>query len=96
MNRKPRNEQEREGDGRSRRRRRASSGVADYTSVDPSLLLRVVTLVASTGGALRFGYTSDGGAYAVGVYGDGDPYTDYIKPSEDINVYLKDLLDAWE
>jgi hypothetical protein len=56
----------------------------------------VVTTLASTGGAIRFGYTSDGGAYAIGIYGDGEPYTDYVKPAEDINEYLKDLADSWE
>ncbi len=96
MPRKPQHEQEREGDGRSRKRRRTSNGIADYASCNPQLLVRLVATVASTGGALRFGYTSDGGAFAIGVYGDGDPYTDYVKPSEDIDVVLQEMLDAWE
>lgn len=90
------NEQEREGDGRNKRRRTRRVETADYASANAQLLLRAVAAVTKTGGALRFGYTSDGGAFAIGVYGDGDPYTDYLKPSEDIDVYLQDIVDAWE
>lgn len=90
------NEQEREGDGKRPRRRRYSREVADYAKCDAGILLRAVTVVAGQNGALRLGYTSDGGAYAIGVYGDGDPYTDYVKPSEDIDKYFEDLIAAWE
>jgi hypothetical protein len=48
------------------------------------------------GGALRLGYTRDGGAYAVGVYGDGTPFTEYIPPSDDIEVYLKGIIEDYE
>lgn len=81
---------------RPRKRVRSSNAVADYTSVDGVLLAKCLATVGHAGGALRLGYTSDGGAYAVGVYGDGDPYTDYVKPSEDFNAYLRSLIEAWE
>jgi hypothetical protein len=93
---RPRNEQEREGDGKATRRRLRRVETADYASADAAILLRAITIVANTGGALHFGYTSDGGAFAIRVYGDGAPYTDYLKPSEDLNVYLTDLIEAWE
>jgi len=60
-------------------------------AVEPELLQHVIATVAHTGGALRLGYTRDGGAYAVGIYGDGEPYTEYIRPSEDINRYLAEV-----
>jgi len=70
---------------------------AEWTKADCILLMETIAAVARRGGALRFGYTRDGGAYAVGVYGDGEsPYTDYIRPSEDVNVYLRNLMRAWE
>ena len=76
----------------TRRAARASSrGVADWGNADPAILTATIARVAFTGGAIRFGYTADGGAYAVGIYGDGDPYTDYIRPDEDINEYFKEL-----
>lgn len=78
--------------GRSRVLNNAGS-TADWASVDPSLMLYAVAAVAARGGAVRFGYTRDGGAYAVGVYDNGDNETDYIRPSEDINGYLRALGD---
>lgn len=69
---------------------------ADWTAVDGRWLAEAIAAVAARGGALRFGYTRDGGAYAVGVYGDGDkPYTDYIKPGESVEAYLEQLVYAW-
>ena len=61
-----------------RRARRSMGKSSDYASADATLVLQAITLVAKHGGALRLGYTSDGGAYAIGVYGDGDPYTEYV------------------
>lgn len=78
------------------KRRRKSRGTADWAVADGAKVLRALCVVAATGGALRFGYTADGGAFAIGVYGDGDPYTDYVKPAEDINQYLHDLAEEWE
>jgi hypothetical protein len=47
------------------------------------------------GGALRLGYSRDGGAYAVGVYGDGDPYTLYHPPEDDIDALLAKIENAF-
>ena len=81
-------------------RRRVSggnSGPADWRNADPTILWETVSTVANNGGAIRFGYSRDGGAYAIGVYGDGDhPYTDYIRPGEDLNAYLQRLCANWE
>lgn len=79
----------------SRRVKRSSSQVADWGSCDADVLRRAVECVAKAGGALRLGYTSDGGAYAVGIYGDGEPYTDYVRPEESIEDYLSALTFNW-
>jgi hypothetical protein len=63
---------------------------------DAATLQRAITIAASTGGALRFGYSRDGGAFAVGVYGDGDPYTDFIGGNEPIDEYLEDYVKLFE
>jgi hypothetical protein len=84
------------GASKRRTRRDAGGGTADWASVDARLLGLAVAAVAYKGGALRLGYTSDGGAYAVGVYGDGDMYTDYIRPSENMEEYLRELIQAWD
>jgi hypothetical protein len=72
-------------------RNQAQKKGADYQTVNPDCILAAIVAVARAGGALRFGYTRDGGAYAIGVYGDDSPYTDYIKPNEGIDEYLMDI-----
>lgn len=69
---------------------------ADWSGVDGKLLAYAVAVVARQGGAIRLGYTRDGGAYAVGIYGDGEPYTDYIRPSEDVEQYLRGVIAVWD
>lgn len=69
-----------------------NGGGADYSGCDARRVLAAVGAICKAGGAVRFGYTRDGGAYAVGVYGDGDkPYTDYLRPGESLEDYLDDL-----
>lgn len=80
----------------SRRVQRNAGDVADWEGANPTLLLRAIALVAIAGGALRLGYTRDGGAYSIGIYGDGEPYTEYVRPNEDIDAYLAALIGAWE
>lgn len=81
---------------KSRRVRRVDAGPADWSSVDPRFIRDAIAAVSALGGALRFGYTSDGGAYAVGVYGDGTkPYTEYIRPDESVEGFLEQLVYAW-
>jgi len=81
------------------RRRRATNptgaSTADWGAVDGVLLARAIGAVSKRGGAIRFGYTRDGGAYAVGFYGDGDPFTEYIPPSDDIEAWLKGVIEDY-
>ena len=79
-------------DGSTRQRKREQRGeAANWMLVDAEQLRYAITAVAASGGALRIGYTRDGGAYAIGVYGDGEPYTEYLRPSEDVSEYLEQL-----
>lgn len=77
------------------RRRRGSNaglrGAANWILVDAEMLQYTITAVAQKGGALRLGYTRDGGAYAIGIYGDGEPYTEYVSPQEDVNEHLRGI-----
>ena len=78
--------------GRRRRTNQNTGGApASWMLVDIEQLVYTIAAVAQKGGALRLGYTRDGGAYAIGVYGDGDPYTEYVSPKEDMNEYLRNL-----
>lgn len=69
--------------------------MADYGAIDAALLRSAIENISRVGGALRFGYTRDGGAYAVGIYGDGDPRTEYVRPSEDFNEFLREIIEAF-
>ena len=85
---------EKRTESRNRRRRGTTStarGAANWMLADPEMLQYTVTAVAQKGGALRLGYTRDGGAYAIGVYGDGEPYTEYVSPAEDLNEHLRGI-----
>lgn len=85
--------EDKERSGR-RRSRRPTTGVADWATANAELLVRAVCAASITGGALRFGYSRDGGAYAIGVYGDGEPYTDFVSSAENIDdtlVYYLEL-----
>lgn len=81
---------------KSRGLRRKRSGTADWASVDPAALVNAICCAAAIGGALRFGYSRDGGAYAIGIYGDGDPYTEWVKPDEDLTEVLEMIAELFQ
>lgn len=74
---------------------RGHRGIADYESADAGLLKRAIVCAAGTGGALHFGYTSDGGAYAIRIYGDGSPYTEYVSPHQELDITLQLIIDLF-
>lgn len=67
----------------------------DWRLVDAIKLLHLVAIVASCGGAVRVGATRDGGAMAVGFYIDGDSWTEYVRPGEDIDAFLEGAMQDW-
>lgn len=77
----------------SRRSNRHKNEHADYSTVDASLLLRAIANVTATGCAVQFGLTKEGSSFVVRIVGDGEPYNDFIRPSEDFNAYLEALAD---
>lgn len=81
---------------RKPRKRNESTNVADWQGVNPVNLVRLIAVASAKGGALRLGYTRDGGAYAVGVYAGSNYFTDYIRPQEDIDAYILDLLGSFD
>jgi hypothetical protein len=56
---------------------------ADYAGVNREVLFDLILTATSKGGAIRLGYTRDGGAYAIGLYYGDDYSTQYIRPGED-------------
>lgn len=80
-------------DRRSKRHSDRPSGSANWGDVSAECLSDAIAWTAALGGALRFGYTRDGGAYAIGIYLDGEAETEYVRPDENIDQWLRDLAD---
>jgi len=75
----------------SRRANRHTVGEASYSDVDPSKLLSAIDAITSRGCAVQFGLTKDGSAFVVRIVGDGEPYNEFTRPSEDFGLYLEGL-----
>ena len=78
--------------------RRTSRGTdiaeADYLETDEGLLQQAIHAVTKRGCAIQFGLTRDGGAYVVRIVGDGEtPYNEYIRPTENIDLHLRGLIE---
>jgi hypothetical protein len=72
--------------------RRQPTVPADWKSVDASAIHDLVCAITAMGGAIRLGYTRDGGAYAIGLYGlEANPYTEYIRPDEPVDQIIARL-----
>lgn len=82
------------GKGRSIRGERG--GTADWASADANAIKRAIECASAVGGALRFGYSGDGGAYAVGCYFEGESWTEFIRPAEDIDDWLEQASTFYE
>lgn len=75
----------------NRRRNRHTVTEALYSDVDPHKLLNAIDNVTRAGCAIQFGYTKDGSAFVVRIVGDGDPYNEFVRPSENFDLYLDGL-----
>jgi len=70
---------------------------ADWGEADESKVLKVITLVTKLKCAIQFGMTRDGGALVVRIVGDGDePYNEFIRATEDVNLYLDGVISDFE
>lgn len=69
----------------------ASSDIADWGGIDGKVVVDLVQVITRLGGAVRFGYTRDGGAYSVGIYLDDDRSTFYFSPDVDVEAALEKL-----
>jgi len=75
-----------------RRRNRGTGETADWSNAEPIELHSAICNVTSAGCAIQFGYTKDGGSLVVRIVGDGEPYNEYVRPTEDISAYLQSLI----
>ena len=72
---------------------RAGSSVADWSNASPNLVHQLVCIVGVAGGAVRFGYTRDGGAYSIGLYLGDDSKTYYCNEADGIDEQLNFLIE---
>lgn len=67
---------------------------AKWEEVSSDAIRDCIVQVGSIGGAVRFGHSRDGGCLSVGVYGVyPEPFTDYLRPGDDVEAYLDQLAD---
>lgn len=81
-------------EARQRAERRASrhkGDYADYANVSPDALHHAIESVTSADCAIQFGYTKDGSTFVVRIVGDGEPYNEFVRPSENMDEYLNAL-----
>jgi len=86
-----RRDKQREG----RRGRAATTARADLRNGDWLGIAALITAFAEAGGAIRIGFTRDGGALAVGCYLGDDYATEYVRPQEDFRGALIEIAEAW-
>jgi len=76
-------------------RKSLGNGTADWASVDGGMVVRAVAALGAHGGAMRLGYTRDGGAYAIGIYDGDDKQTVYVSPNESVEEVLQEIIDHY-
>jgi len=82
--------------GSSRHRRsNGNSQPADWATASSVTVLVLIANVTANGAAVQFGYSRDGGAYSLRFVGDGEPYTEWIRPNEDLDAILEEIAGNW-
>jgi len=79
--------------GRSKRAAEATG--VQLRTVDWRSVAALVVAFAENSGAVRIGYSRDGGALAIGCYLGDDYATEYIRPAEDLEAALLEIAEAW-
>lgn len=81
--------------GVSRGNLEGPKSTADWGTVNQNAICQLIREACSRGGAVRFGYTRDGGAYALGLYYGGDHVTKYLPPGEDVIAFLEEWIEFY-
>lgn len=79
-----------------RRRNRGQAAVCDWGAASPERIVALISAVTAQNGLCSFGYTRDAGAYTVTVILDGERYTDYCRPTEDVDTFLDSLREDYQ
>jgi len=76
---------------RRRREQRHTGSVLDLNSIDSDTLKRAVLSLLKREVGLTLGVTRDGGALSVTLLDNGETVREYVRATEDINIYLTGL-----
>jgi hypothetical protein len=74
--------------------KRQATVSADWSGVDGRWVCTAAAALGARGGALRLGYTRDGGAYAIGIYLGSESHTEYLPPDASVEEFLSQLIDS--
>lgn len=72
-------------------KRREPAEKADWSEADANAIIHAIETITKTGGAIRFGYNRTGTAYGIGLYDDGDSWTEWCEGSGDPTKFLVGL-----
>jgi len=78
---------------RRRREQRHTGSVLDLDSIDPNTLKRAILELLKRAVGVTFGVTRDGGALSITLLDNGENIREYVRATEDINLYLSGLAD---
>jgi len=79
----------------ARGRRASQAGTVDWGGFDWEATQALCEEMVAVGGAVRVGATRDGGAWALGIYQGDDYATEYIRPAEDFETAIREIVEAW-
>jgi len=79
----------------ARGRRAASAGTVEWGGFDWACIQALTEALVAVGGAVRLGATRDGGAWALGIYQGDDYATEYVRPAENFETAIGEIVAAW-
>jgi len=76
---------------RRRREQRHTGSVLNLDSIDADALKRAVLSLLKREVGITLGVTRDGGALSVTILDNGETVREYVRATEDVNIYLTGL-----
>ena len=93
-------ETKKENEKQQRRIRQSNRGNgiegADWGEADAEKIKSAICLISKMSCAVQFGMTRDGGALVIRIVGDGEPYNEFVRATESIDLYLDGLISDFE
>lgn len=80
------------GGSKNRRAKKRDAEPVYWDSRSTPVIFRLVESAQRAGGAIRFGGNRNNTMLALGVYGDGEPYTEYFRDTGEFEDFAEDLI----